>query len=85
MNNRGQGNIKTPAFASFKFVVTEKGHPIHFVEAKLSDASITKGLSYLKSKSPDTRASLAHLKGKKYFINSEGIEHIPAHKLLAEM
>ncbi len=67
------------------FVITENGHPIHFIEAKLSDSVMTKGLSYLKSKFPDTRATIVHLNGKKDFINREGVEHIPAHKLLAEM
>ncbi|MCF6236813.1 MAG: AAA family ATPase [Gammaproteobacteria bacterium] len=67
------------------FVITENGRPIHFIEAKLSDSSITKGLSYLKSKFPDTRATIVHLKGKKDFINSEGVEHLPVHKLLTEL
>jgi len=66
------------------FVITENSQPIHFVEAKLSDSGTTKGLNYLTSKFPDTRASIVHLKGKKDFINKDGIEHIPSHKFLAK-
>jgi len=67
------------------FVVTEKGVPIHFIEAKLKDSSITKGLIYLKTKFPDTRTTLVHLMGKKDYVNSAGIEHMPAYKLLSSL
>jgi len=66
------------------FVITENGNPIHFIEAKLSDSSVTKGLHYLKSKYPDTKATIVHLKGKKDFVNKDGITHIPAYKLLSQ-
>ena len=65
------------------FVVAENGMPIHFIEAKLSDASVTKGLNYLKRKFPTTRATIVHLRGKKDYVNDIGIEHMPAHKLLS--
>ncbi len=67
------------------FVVTENEKPIHFIEAKLSDSAVTKGLNYLKSKYPNTRTTIVHLNGKKDFVNKESIEHIPAHKLLSEL
>lgn len=67
------------------FVITERGKPIHFVEAKYSDCEITKGLKYLKSKYPDCRATLVHLKGKKDFVSKEGIECMPVFKLLADL
>jgi len=67
------------------FIITENGKPIHFIEAKLSDSTVTKGLSYIRSKYPDIRATIVHLKGKKDFISKEGIEHIPAYKLLSEL
>lgn len=66
------------------FVITDKGDPIHFIEAKLSDSDITKGLKYLKSLYPKVRASQVHFKGKKDFISAQGIEHIPAYKFLNE-
>ncbi len=66
------------------FIITDDSRPIHFIEAKLSDSKPTKGLNYLKAKFPDTRATIVHLKGKKDFVNKDGIEHIPAHKLLPE-
>jgi len=67
------------------FIIIENGKPIHFIEAKLSDSTVTIGLKYLKLKYPDVRATLVHLNGKKDFINKEGIEHIPIHKLLIEL
>ncbi|GMQ83960.1 MAG: hypothetical protein BMS9Abin06_0708 [Gammaproteobacteria bacterium] len=44
------------------FVITENNRPIHLIEAKLSDSSVTKGLRYLKGKFPDARATVVHLK-----------------------
>lgn len=67
------------------FVITENGSPIHFIEAKLADSDIPKGLKYLKSRYPKTRATLTHLKGKKDFIATQGIEYMPVHKLLSEL
>lgn len=67
------------------FVITENGKPIHFIEVKLSDSQIPKGLKYLKSLYPDVRATLVHLKGKKDFVSFDSIEYIPAHKLLREL
>ncbi|MFV2055653.1 MAG: ATP-binding protein [Thiohalomonadales bacterium] len=67
------------------FVIVEHGQPLHFIEAKLSDSSVTKGLHYLKSKYPNTRATIVHLNGKKDFISKEGIEHMPAYKLLSTL
>ena len=67
------------------FVIIEHNQPIYFVEAKLSDSSVTKGMRYLKSKFPDTNAAIVHLKGKKDYINEEGIAHMPAYKFLSKL
>jgi len=65
--------------------VTEQGVPIYIIEAKLKDSSITKGLVYLKTKFPNARATLVYLMGKNDFVNSAGIEHIPAYKYLSSL
>jgi uncharacterized protein len=67
------------------FVITENGNPVHFIEAKLSDADAPKGLRYLKSIYPEVRSTQVHLKGKKNFISKDGIEHVPVHKLFSEI
>lgn len=55
------------------FVITENGSPIHFIEAKLSDSDISKGLKYLKSGYLEARATSVHLKDSK---NKSYIESI---------
>jgi uncharacterized protein len=67
------------------FVVIENSHPIHFIEAKFSDADLSKGLKYLKSRFPEVRASQIHMKGKKDFISDDGIECLPASRFLLEL
>jgi uncharacterized protein len=67
------------------FVITENGQPIHFIEAKLGDSEIPKGIRYLKSVYPKVRATLVHLKGKKDYISKDSIEHIPALKMFSEL
>ncbi len=68
------------------FTVTEKGRPILFVEAKLSDSEINPHLRYLKRKFPSTPAFQVHLKGKKDFIDAQdNIRVLPARKFLHEV
>ncbi len=67
------------------FIIIENGVPIQFIEAKLSDSEITKGLKYLKSRYPNVLAQQVHLKGKKDYISYDGIEHIPVNKLLSTL
>ena len=67
------------------FVITDRGKPIHFIEAKSSDADFSKGLKYLKSIYPAARATQVHYQGKKDFVSASGIEHIPAYKFLKEL
>lgn len=38
------------------FVITENNKPIQFIEAKLSDAELGKGIQYLKDKFPEVPA-----------------------------
>lgn len=67
------------------FVITENNTPILLVETKLSDATSTKGLRYLKERYPQTRAVQIHLQGKKEYIDGHGIEHLPAVQFLSEL
>ncbi len=56
------------------FVVLEGVKPILFVECKLSDAPITRGLKYLKGRYKTVDAFQVHLSGKKEFVDENGIE-----------
>lgn len=67
------------------FVITENNIPIHFIEAKLSDSDIPKGIKYLKSLYPEVRATQVHLKGHKDFVTRDNIEYMPVYKLLLEL
>lgn len=67
------------------FVITENNRPFMFIEAKLSDAEIAHGLKFLKSKFPEVRAMQLHLRGKKEFVDQNGIHCLPAFKFLHEL
>jgi predicted AAA+ superfamily ATPase len=67
------------------FVVTENSKPILFIECKLGDSDSAKGLKHLKDIYPNVRAMQLHLKGKKEYIDGNGIEHGHAIKLLADL
>ena len=56
------------------FVIIENNKPILFIEAKYSDAEISKGLIYLKNKFPQVEAMQLHMNGKKDYINENGIK-----------
>ena len=64
------------------FVILENNKPILLVEAKYSDAEITKGLKYMKKKFPSVRAMQVHLVGRKEYISADGIECVNVVKLL---
>jgi predicted AAA+ superfamily ATPase len=64
------------------FVITENNKPIQFIEVKLSDAEVGKGLMYLKGKFPLVPSFQVHLKGKKEYINQQGIEVVKAYRFL---
>ncbi len=65
------------------FVITEDENPILFVEAKLSDDHVTRGLNYLKAKFPSCEAFQISLKGTKRHRTSSGIHVCPAVDYLA--
>ena len=76
--------FRDPMGREVDFVVVNKTKPILFVECKLSDDAINPALSYLKSKFPETPAYQISLKGKKDYLNQNGIRVCPAIKLLSE-
>ena len=67
------------------FIITENNKPVLFIETKVSDADSTKGLKYLKGKFPSVRSLQIHLKGKKEYIDGNGIEHSSCLKFLNEL
>ncbi|MEK6705620.1 MAG: ATP-binding protein [Bdellovibrionota bacterium] len=56
------------------FVLLENGKPFLFIEAKHSDAEMSKGLVYLKNRFQAARALQLHLVGKKEYTHASGIE-----------
>lgn len=60
------------------FVITENNRPIHLIEAKLSDSSVTKGLRYLKGRFPEARATVVHLKGKAAMVRRSNTSPVPS-------
>ncbi len=56
------------------FVLVENNKPILFIEAKYSDAEISKGLIYLKNKFPHVESMQLHMNGKKNYVNENGIK-----------
>jgi uncharacterized protein len=67
------------------FVILENGKPVMFVEAKIGDAEISKGLRYLKAKFPKVRALQVHLRGNKHFVDGQGITCCSVIDLLKEL
>lgn len=64
------------------FVLTDNAKPILFIECKFSDDPVSKSLEYLKTKFPEVEAFQISLKGKKDYINKNGIRVCPARELL---
>ncbi len=64
------------------FVVLEGLEPILFVEAKLGDAPVNKGLFTLKHRYPDAEAWQISATGKKDYQKPEGIRVAPALEFL---
>lgn len=75
---------REPTGREVDFVVVQNKKPLLFVECKLSDDAINPALIYLKSKFPQTPAYQISLKGKKDYLNQDGIRVCPAVKLLSE-
>jgi predicted AAA+ superfamily ATPase len=67
------------------FVVSKKKKPILFVEAKLSQVSMSPDLRYLKRKFTDVPAYQIHFRDGKDYVNAEeGIEFMSAQRFLSE-
>jgi len=65
------------------FVIEENKEPICFIEAKLSENSISPSLNYLKRKFPNIPAFQLVMNTKKDFVNQFGVRLGPANKLIA--
>ena len=60
------------------FVVLEDRRPIQFVECKLADRDIDRGLRYLKVRFPAAEAFQIALAGERDFVTPAGIRAMPA-------
>ena len=60
------------------FVAVEDGRPILFLECKLADRDIDRGLRYLKVRFPAAKAIQIALSGHSDFVTPEGIRAMPA-------
>ncbi len=67
------------------FVITEDKKPIHFIECKLADDSLGKGLIYLSAKFPNVKAWQISATGTKDYLSYEGIRVCPALVFLKEL
>lgn len=67
------------------FVILENNLPIILIEAKIGDAEISRGLTYLKQKFPKVRAMQVHLNGKKCYQSENGVKVGPVVELLSEL
>lgn len=66
------------------FVLMLRSKPIHFIECKLKDTQISKGLYYLKERFPDVMATQLVGEGVRDF-QKDGIRVTPAWKFLGEL
>jgi predicted AAA+ superfamily ATPase len=60
------------------FVVTDKGKPILFVEAKVSDAEVDRGLRYLAQRFPGVPAYQVSAQGRRDHTSDAGVRVCPA-------
>ncbi len=60
------------------FVVVENQRPFLFVECKLADRDVDRGLRYLKARFPAAEAFQIALSGSADFVTPEGIRAMPA-------
>lgn len=67
------------------FVVTERMQPIAFVECKLSDAAVGKGLRYLRRRFPSVASWQISATGSRDYVDADGIRVAPATVLLREL
>jgi predicted AAA+ superfamily ATPase len=67
------------------FVVTEKGAPLWFVEAKSADADVSSSLRSLKVRFPKAEAWQVSAAGTKDYVSPEGIRVAPATLFLSTL
>ena len=67
------------------FVICQGQQPVRFVECKLGDEAITRGLHYLKQRFPKAEAWQISAEGKKDYVSPEGIRVAPALVLLRDL
>ena len=67
------------------FVVTEDRQPILFVECKLADRDIDRGLRYLKARFPAAKAVQIALSGQRDFVTPNHIRVMPAASFLRSL
>ena len=67
------------------FVVLEGKEPIWFIECKLNDSEIGKGLRYLKQRFPRCEAFQISFSGKKDYVSADNIRVCPALQFLKEL
>jgi uncharacterized protein len=67
------------------FVVTEKGVPLWFVEAKSADADVSSSLRSLKGRFPKAEAWQVSAAGTKDYVSPEGIRVAPATLFLSTL
>lgn len=67
------------------FVIVEGRKPVLFVECKLGDQPVDKGLRYLKARFPGTATWQVSARGTKDYQTPEGIRVAPAIKLLERL
>ena len=60
------------------FVVTDDRQPILFVECKLADRDVDRGLRYLKARFPATDAFQIAYSGRRDYVTPDGIRAMPA-------
>lgn len=67
------------------FVVLKKRKPILFLEAKISETSVSPHLRYLKQRYPEVESIQVTLRGEREFINADGIKLMPARLFLSTL
>jgi predicted AAA+ superfamily ATPase len=66
------------------FVLVLNKKPIHFIECKRSDRSVSLSLKYLKKRFPKVAATQVVLEGDADFITRDGIHVCTAHQFLSD-
>jgi len=67
------------------FVITEEGHPIHFIECKKFHRGKNIAMRYLKQRFPKARATQIFLGHGKEYVDKEGIYSQPATDFFASL